>query len=206
MATTVAGLFKRRIARRLFLVLLLIPLAPVATIWAAATVALAAGCRVDQLTPCTVAWISVPEIIDGMLRVSAASIVGLIERSDRWLLAFNVATGVWLILCYFASARGWLDMLSRLLMGLLATIVCAFTPYFGPLLAIGLLAKEKLCEPNAGGIGVCMLFGGAVDSAHAAIRLAEPGASLAGVMLCGILYLIYSCIVIFSTLIWRERA
>lgn len=205
MTATIAGFFKRRFARRLFLVLLLVPLTPVAMIWTAATTALAVGCRVDQATPCIVMWVSVPEIIERLLRVSAGSIVDLLERSDRWLLSLNVATAVWLALCYIASTRGWPDTLSRLLIGLLATIVCAFTPYFGPLLSVSLLAKGTPCEPNAGGAGVCRLFGGAVESAHAAIRLAEPGVALAGIMTCGILYLIFGLVTISSAFMQRER-
>lgn len=206
MTSTVAGHFKRRVARRLFLFLLLVPLAPILSIWAVATVALVSGCRVDQTTQCVVAWFSVNEIIEATLRVAAASVVELVERSDRWLLAYNLATGLWLVACLLASVRGWLDTLSRTLLGLLATIVCAFAPYFGPILAIGLLSRGWHCEPNAGGVGDCRIFGGAVDSAHAAVRLAEPTLSFGGIILCGVLFLGYAIAIVSVRLLSRDTA
>jgi hypothetical protein len=93
---------------------------------------------------------------------------------------------------------GWSRTRSRLLLGFAVALVFAVLPYFGPLLAIGNLVSDS-CQPNEGGVGSCVMFGGYVGPAHDAVR--AGWLILAGAPIALGAFIIYAIItIIFRTL------
>jgi hypothetical protein len=155
--------FRRRFWRGAFLLLVLLPLVPEVLIIAASTYAGAVGCQVDSKMTCAVGPPSASEVIRTALQ--AANFIGSKFADDNIVLA-------WLASIYLLIILGWTRLSSRLLLALGASLIFAFLPYFGPLLAIGHLANPN-CHPNEGGVPPeCTIYGGDVgNAAHDAVRL-----------------------------------
>ncbi|GKQ51559.1 hypothetical protein [Bradyrhizobium sp. Ce-3] len=135
---------------------------PEIIVLATSVVAKLKGCQPSSNVTCEIGPSSAGEIIRSALE--AGSFVGL--RFSDGLAA------IWLTLGCFLIWKGWQRLSSRLLLGLAVSLVCAFVPYFGPMLSIGSLVNPN-CNPNEGGIGPCMIYGGNIGFvAHDTVRLA----------------------------------
>ncbi|MCJ9706487.1 MULTISPECIES: hypothetical protein [unclassified Bradyrhizobium] len=78
---------------------------------------------------------------------------------------------LWLAACCWLITLGWSRLWIRLLLALAVSLICAFVPYFGPMLSISYLVNPK-CSPNEGGVGDCIVYGGDVGSvAHKVVSL-----------------------------------
>jgi hypothetical protein len=154
---------RRWLWRGALLFLVLLPLLPEVLIVATSTYAGAVGCQVDSKMACAVGPPSASEIIRAALR--AANFIGRKFADDNIVLA-------WLASSYFLIILGWTRLSSRLLLALGTSLILAFLPYFGPILAIGHLANSN-CNPNEGGTPPeCTIYGGDVGyAAHDAIGL-----------------------------------
>src|ERR1700752_815546 len=153
----------RRWARLVFLLLLVIPFIPEIVICAAAGAARLVGCQPDQQDVCLIGSVPVSDIIGLELKVGAPFIVASVGSSNKWFVGFFVAVCGWLMICYVALLLGWARLWIRLFLGLVVMLVFAVLPYFGPMLAVGSLTNDN-CEPNEGGVGSCVMFGGHVGT------------------------------------------
>jgi hypothetical protein len=144
----------RRLWRIALLVLVVLPFLPEIAIYAAAALAKIMGCQLEQKAACAIGSLQISDVIAAAL--TAATFVGV-------GLAFYGIVALWLALCYFAVTKGWPHTPSRLLLALGIALVFAFLPYFGPMLAIADLENPN-CQPNEGGVGPCVMFGGNVGS------------------------------------------
>lgn len=70
---------------------------------------------------------------------------------------------VWLALSYVSISRGWTGFLSRLTLAFLVSLIFSFVPYRGPMMSIEHLRNPR-CQPNEGGVGYCVIYGGDVGS------------------------------------------
>jgi hypothetical protein len=153
-----------------FLLLVVAPFLPEITIFAAGILAKLMGCQLDQKTACLIGSIPVSNIIAFALRLGAGSMVAGWTHGTVWFILFCAAVTLWILICFVALTLGWSRTSSRLLLGLVVALVFAVLPYFGPLLAIGNLLNKN-CQPNEGGVGPCIMFGGHVGSpAHQAVE------------------------------------
>lgn len=176
------------------LLLIALTFLPEIVVLATSAVAKLKGCQAGSNVTCEIGPSSAGEIIRSALE--AGSFVGL--RFSDGLAA------IWLTLGFFLIWKGWMRLSSRLLLGLAISLVCAFVPYFGPMLSIGSLVNPN-CNPNEGGVGPCMIYGGNIGVvAHDTVRLAWRIADGAPIAL-GI-FGIYAIAVIGVQLISRRVA
>jgi hypothetical protein len=148
--------------RGALLLLIVLTFLPEIIILATSILAKMMGCQTGSEVTCTIGPSSAGDIIRNALK--AGSFVGF--RFSDGLAA------LWLALACFLVSKGWTRLSSRLLLAFIVTLICAFVPYFGPMLSIGYLVNPN-CNPNEGGIGPCMIYGGNIDSvAHDTVRLA----------------------------------
>jgi hypothetical protein len=149
--------------RGALLALVALPLLPEVLIFAASTYARAVGCQIDAKMACAVGPPSASEII--RISLQAGYFIGSKFADDSIVAA-------WLVLCFFLIMFGWARLSSRLLLALIVSLIFAFLPYFGPMLAIEHLVNPN-CRPNEGGTPPgCIIYGGDVgDVAHDAVRL-----------------------------------
>jgi hypothetical protein len=147
--------------RAALLLLVALPFVPELVILATSGLARLSGCDAGSDVVCRIGPSSAAAIIRNALE--AGSIVG--ARFGDGLAA------VWLAACCVLVTLGWSHLWSRLLLAFVIALVCAFVPYFGPMLSIDHLINPN-CLPNEGGVGPCMIYGGNVGSvAHDAVRL-----------------------------------
>lgn len=150
----------RRWWRAALLLLVVLPFVPEIVILATSVLARLSGCDASGHVVCRIGP-SAAEIIRNSLE--AGSIVG--ARFGDGLAA------VWLTGCCVLVTLGWPRLWIRMLLAFVISLVCAFVPYFGPMLSIDHLINPN-CLPNEGGVGPCMIYGGNVGSvAHDAVRL-----------------------------------
>jgi hypothetical protein len=168
---------RRRLFTRLsILLLLIIPFIPEIAISATAALARIGGCQPDEVGECRIAGVPVRDVIGWALEVKAR-FINAHAGDPRWATAFYLIAAIWLLACYFVVLRGWRRRSSRLVLGLILTLLFAVMPYFGSLLAIAPLANDS-CQLDASRSGPCMIFGGYVGDpesspAHAAGRIVE---------------------------------
>jgi len=199
MAKTSLERSHRYLARFVLLLLVAIPLLPEIVIWAVAALASLMGCRPDQKDACLIGSLAVSDVIDWALQAAGVSIVGsATERAYLYL-----AIGGWLVVCYVVLIRGWQRVTSRLLFGSLVALILALLPFWGPMLAIKMLANGPYCEP-AGSSG-CMLFGGKVNQAYAAISMADPPPYYTSALLAVGLFAVYAILVIMQRVVSARR-
>lgn len=178
------------------LLLVLLPLLPEIVILAVSVYAAAVGCDADAGLACAVGPPSASGVIRSALK--AAYTVGTKFADDNIVVA-------WLVCCFLLIILGWPKLASRLLLALGVTLIFAFLPYFGPILAIGPLVNPK-CQPNEGGVPPeCKIYGGDVgNAAHDAVRLGWKFFYGAPVAL--VAFVIFALLVLGARLISRRRA
>ncbi|KJC47721.1 hypothetical protein UB31_18370 [Bradyrhizobium sp. LTSP849] len=155
--------------RLALLLLVVLPFLPELAISVVGGLAKIGGCVVDQKEVCLIVGVNVSDVVSGL--VTAAVVIG---SAFAWL----GLAAVWLVLCYLAIVRGWAGLAARLLLALLVTVVFALLPYLAPGFAIAPFVNAN-CQPNEGGVGSCLIFGGNVSSAHHTVIL--PWLIFAGV-------------------------
>jgi len=184
----------QRLWRLAVLLLVLLPFLPEIVIYAVSALAKINGCQVDAKSPCVIGGVSVSATIAAGLEA------GLLRGAG---FAAGISA-VWLALCYVAVNLGWSRVLSRLLLAFAVTIIFAFLPYLGPMLAILNLVNPS-CHPNEGGVGPCWIFGQNVGSAAhesvSAIWLIFAGAPITLGTLC-----VYVIVTIIIRVVSARRA
>jgi hypothetical protein len=187
------------LARRALLLLVAIPLLPEIVIFAVAALAFLMGCRPDQKGACLIGSLAVSDVIDWALQAGGVSTVG--SATERAYL--YPAIGGWLVACYVVLIRGWKRLRSRLLLGSAVALFLALLPFWGPMLAIKMLANGPYCEPA--GSRDCTLFGGKVDLAYAALSMADPPPYYKSVQLAAGIFVVYAILVIVQRVVSARR-
>ena len=185
-------------ARWVLLALLVVPFLPEIAIWAVAALAGLAGCQPDQKDACLVGSLAVSDVIDRALWAGGVDIV----RSAAWRSYFYVAIVAWLGLCYIVLIQGWERVTSRLLLGAALALTFALLPFWGPLLAIKMFANERLCKPESTG---CLLFGGKVENAYAALEMTNLPFNSGGVLPAVGLFAVFSVFAIAAGVVSTKR-
>lgn len=194
---------RRRLAKLVLSLLLLILLIPEILIGTGAVLAGIKGCQLDQNDVCLLAGFPLSQFIAMGLQTGAGLIVAVVRRSDNGFLAFYVAIATWFIACGAAVILGWSTMTARLLLGLGVALVFAVIPYFGPMIAVEALANKN-CRPNEGNVGSCVIFGGDVgEAAHDAISLGWL--ALGGLPLALVLFLLFAILVVILRVVAAKR-
>ena len=196
----------RWLYRAALLLLLIAAFAPEIVIRATVAIARLKGCELDQENPCLIGTVPVSDIIGWTLQLSARFVIAALH-SSRWWLVHAVIAG-WLIACYVVLIRGWASLLSRLGIGFVVMVISAVLPYFGPMLAIANLSGET-CQPNEGGVGACIVFGGYVGDpcaspVHDAVLLGWEAPY--GALLSVAIFAAYTIVVIALRLILAKRS
>jgi len=196
----------RWLYRAALLLLLIAAFAPEIVIRATVAIARLKGCELDQENPCLIGPVPVSDIIGWTLQLSARFVIAALH-SSRWWLVHAVIAG-WLIACYVVLIRGWASLLSRLGIGFVVMVISAVLPYFGPMLAIANLSGEN-CQPNEGGVGACIVFGGYVGDpcaspVHDAVLLGWEAPY--GALLSVAIFAAYTIVVIALRLILAKRS
>jgi hypothetical protein len=196
----------RWLYRAALLLLLIAAFAPEIVIRATVAIARLKGCELDQENPCLIGTVPVSDIIGWTLQLSARFVIAALH-SSRWWLVHAVIAG-WLIACYVVLIRGWASLLSRLGIGFVVMVISAVLPYFGPMLAIANLSGEN-CQPNEGGVGACIVFGGYVGDpcaspVHDAVLLGWEAPY--GALLSVAIFAAYTIVVIALRLILAKRS
>jgi hypothetical protein len=152
---------RRRRWRLTVLLLVVFPFLPEILVSVVAAVAITKGCPIDAKTACVLLGVPVSRVISYLLTAGlfvAGGFVGLGLAAP------------WLVMCYFYITRGWAGLVARLALALSVTLIFALLPYLAPALAIAPLINAH-CQPNEGGVGRCLMFGGDVSGAHETIVL-----------------------------------
>jgi hypothetical protein len=184
---------RRRRWRLALLLLVALPFIPELIIYAVAGVALAGGCLVDDDWVCWIVGVRVSDIMANALKADLLVAAG-------FGMGFVV---VWLALCYLVITLGWARLISRLLLALLVSMIFAVPPYIMPMLTIYNFADAH-CQPNEGGVGSCVIFGGNVGApAHWAV--ATLWYVFTGLPLALAAFAIYSIFVVVMRLIAMRR-
>jgi len=174
---------RHRLWRLALLMLVLVPFLPEIAIYLVTILAYMKGCQVTDTAVCFLGEVRVSGIISALL-------VGAVFVA-RCMGEYGIAV-VWLALCYVAILLGWPRLSSRLLLGFVI-LVFALLPYVGPLLSISHLVSD-VCQPNEGGVGPCIMFGGNVGApAHDTVN---PKLAMLGVLIAVSTFLIYLIVAI----------
>jgi hypothetical protein len=195
MSAETDGRLRRWLWRGTLLSLVLLPLLPEFLIIATGAYAGAVGCLVDSNMVCAVGPPSASQIIRAALL--AANFIGR-KFADYSIVA------AWLALCYVAITFGWSRLSSRLLLALGTSLIFAFLPYLGPILAIWHFANPE-CNPNEGGTPPeCKIYGGNVgDAAHDAVRVGLKFFYGAPVALAA--FVVFLILTLGARLVFRRR-
>jgi hypothetical protein len=173
--------------------LIVLPFLPEIGIYATAALASVQGCQLEQKSPCALLGTQASDLIAASLDIALA----------RGAIFGAGGAAVWLAACYFVLSRGWSRIASRLSLGLLATVIFAVLPYFGPMLAISGLVNS-FCHPNEGGVGSCQMYGGEVgDPAHETVTL--PWFMFIGAPMAFGALLIYAIVLIVLRMVAARR-
>ncbi len=149
---------------------MVLPFLPEFVIIATSLIAKISGCQAAGNTPC--AFGSAGDVIRHALE--AGTSVG--HRFSEGVAA------VWLIVCCALVTRGWTRLPSRLWLVALLSIICAFVPYFGPMLSIDHLRNVD-CGVDKSGLP-CKIYGSNLtDAAYNAVDLGEKIFEGAGIVL-----------------------
>ena len=178
---------RRRFWRILLLVLVVLPLLPEIVVLSVSAIADLSGCRVDAapvdsavssqvspdpwmvangFAPAPQSVVAAPARACAIGPLPSVSTIIRLALEAGLLVGVSFGSGVvvvWLALCYVAITRGWTDLLSQLTLAFLVSLIFSFVPYFGPMMSIGHLDNPH-CQPNEGGVGPCMMYGGDVGS------------------------------------------
>jgi hypothetical protein len=187
------------LARRALLLLVAIPLLPEIVIIAVAALAFVMGCRPGQEGACLIGSRAVSDVINWALQAGGVPTVG--SATARAYL--YLAIGGWLVVCYVALIQGWKRLRSRLLLGSAVALFLALLPFWGPMLAIKMLANGPYCEPASS--PVCKLFGGPVALAYAALSMAEPPPYYESFKLAAGIFAVYAILVIVRGVVSARR-
>lgn len=175
------------------MLLVLLPFVPEVAILLTSLFAAISGCQPGSDAGCRIGS-SAADIIRHALEASL--LVG--SRFGDGLAALWLASCCWLI------TLGWPRLWIRLLLAFAISLICAFVPYFGPMLSISHLVNPR-CSPNEGGVGDCIVYGGDVGGvAHKVVSLGWriiEGAPIA----IGI-FVVYAIIAVIIELRSRKRA
>ena len=204
MTTESDGRSQRRAWRLLLLALIILPFLPEITIYVAAALAKAVGCRLDDSDDlvCRLAGWQVSNVLDGALQIGLLISLGF---------AIGLAA-IWLALCYYTVNKGWSRTTSRILLALLLTGIFAGLPYLAPNFALAHMVNPR-CEAKGGS---CHVFGGKVTSTAkdvvvvsdepfiANIVETPPGPIALGAPIAAGMLLIYAIVTIVVVL--RRRA
>lgn len=177
---------ERRFWRLLLVALVVLPLLPEITTLAVSEIAELRGCHLGDETACATGSMWSPTTII-RLALNVSYLVSLSFGSG--------AVAVWLVVCYVSITQGWTHLVSRLTLGFLVSLIFGFVPFFAPMISVGRLVNPN-CQPNEGGIGPCVAYGGDVGNiVHYNIALAwevltsAPVALGAFVLYCLFLFL-----------------
>jgi hypothetical protein len=141
-------------------VVVILPFLPEVVIIATSLVAGLSGCQAAGNTACE--FKSAGDVIRHALETG-------ISVGHRFSEGF---AAVWLIVCCILVTRGWTRLSSRLLLVLVLSVICAFAPYFGPMLSIDHL-KNVNCGVDKSGLP-CKIYGSNLtDAAYNAVDLGE---------------------------------
>jgi hypothetical protein len=171
-----------RFWRIVLLVLVVLPLLPEIMVLSVSAIADLSGCRVDE-PPAAAAvatrggpnvssqvppdpWIIAKGLAGKACAIGPFPVSSTIRLALEagFLVGVSFGSGavvIWLALCYVSITRGWTDLLSRLTLAFLVSLIFSFVPYFGPMMSIASL-DNPLCQPNEGGVGPCVMYGGDV--------------------------------------------
>lgn len=155
--------------RLALLCVVVLPFLPELAIYAIGGFARINGCVADQKDICLIAGVNVSNVISHLL------IAGVFIGSGFAGLGL---AALWLVICYLVIVRGWAGLVARLVLALSVTVIFALLPYLAPGFAVAPLVNAN-CQPNEGGVGSCLIFGGDVSSAHHTVIL--PWLIFAGV-------------------------
>jgi hypothetical protein len=191
MTTTSAKHSHHRLARLVLLLLVVIPFLPEIVISATAALARLMGCLPEQKEACRIGSLAASDVINWGLQAGAGVRVA---ASIASLAGFYLAITGWLGMCYVVLTLGWARLASRLLLGLAVALIFALLPYFAPWLSIANLVTKDSCDPNSG--RVCIIFGGGVKAAYAAVRVVAPELLYGGLLAIAIffVYAIYAVV------------
>lgn len=176
---------RRRFWRIALFVLVVLPLLPEIVVLSVSAIADLSGCRVDAAPPITAIdgadgpnadsevppdpWMftkgSVPKACAIGPLPPISNIIRLALEAGFFVgdsFGYGVVI-IWLALCYISISRGWARFLSRLTLAFIVSLIFAFLPYFGPTMSI-LHLINPYCQPNEGGVGSCVMYGGDVGS------------------------------------------
>lgn len=139
-----------------------LPFIPEFVVVTTALIAKLAGCEAGSGAPCLLGPSSAGDIIRGALETGS----GLGHGFSMGLAA------VWLAVCCFLVTQGWTRLSSRLLLAFALTIICAFAPYFGPMLSISRLGNANCGVDESG--QPCRIYGSNLtESVYGAVKLGE---------------------------------
>jgi hypothetical protein len=182
----------RRFWRISLLFLVVLPFLPEVLVLATSAIANVAGCSVESQKACAFGRFAA-EIIK--IATEAGTLVGIVLGLGGVVL--------WLILCYTSITLGWEGLSRRILLALAIALVFAFLPYFAPALVLEPLVNAN-CQPNEGGVGPCVIYGGNVgDAAHQTVSL--PWVFGVAALLTFATLAIYVVTVIIMRIVSRNR-
>lgn len=160
--------------------LVLLPFLPTISVYTIAALAKVKGCNVGEEAICIAKAIS----------VSRALVEMKAQKAGLGLLIFLFISLTWLALCYLSVRLGWKRTASRMLVGLVVTVIFAGFPYFAALPAAGSFVEPQ-CKPDGGGFGICGLFEGAIGGAPHIFSI-QVWVSVIGVPFGIVAYLLYT--------------
>jgi hypothetical protein len=222
---------RRRFWRIVLLVLVILPLLPEIVVLSVSAIAHLRGCRIDGSEIDTAGGQHIaleipadPEMVPnrfapapgsaggeppracaiGPFAVSSIIRVGL---KGGFFVGASFSSGVvvvWLALCYVSITRGWTGFLSRLMLAFFVSLIFSFVPYRGPMMSIE-HHRNPHCQPNEGGAGYCVIYGGDVGSiVHYNIALGWK--VIAGVLVAFGAFGIYVLFLVVVGIASRRRA
>ncbi len=167
-----------------FIVLFVAPFIPELLIRLIAALAQAKGCSAADTSPCALGPLDAGFLIAVMLTLGVWRALGF---------AFGGVL-VWLFACLVAMSHMWRGLFLRLFGAFILTSVASLLPYLAPMMAMDDL-RHAGCQPNEGGVGICMLFGTSLgDAPHLAVT--AGWLVLIGLPAAGLAFLVYAVIAI----------
>jgi hypothetical protein len=177
-----------------FILLLFVPYIPELIVRLTAAIAAAKGCAPADATPCALGPLDAGILISAALTLAVWRALGF---------AFGGVL-LWLFACLVVMSRMWHGLFLRLSGAFVLTSVSALLPYLAPLMSIDDL-RHAGCQPNEGGVGICMLYGTNVgDAPHLAVT--AGWLVLIGLPAAGLVFVVYAVTAIVLAIRTRRAA
>lgn len=176
-----------------FIALLIAPYFPELIVRFTSTLAAAKGCAPADVSPCALGPFYAGGIISAALTVA-------VWRAMAFAFGGVI---VWLFACLIMMSHMWRSLLLRLFGAFLLISVSALLPYLAPMMSIDDLRHAK-CQPNEGGVGVCLLYGTDMGTTpHEAVT--AGWLVLIGLPAAGLVFLLYAVAAIVIAIRSRMR-